>query len=551
MIRPEDDARINRMTVALRLSRDSSCILLVSFNNELLRRDVEAELKRRLESEGFSFRELRIAGDGYRNLPAMLVDMKPQPDDVFLIYDLRKILPEVLEYLNYRREDFVEHKISAIFWLDEPTLTEIARKAPDFWAFRSLPALEFKADRLQDAELPSQAEFSGGLTYSTRGELEDMIALREELLKDYLRNRPQNQSTIARLYNELAELYFYKAQFDRAMDSVQKALELYREIEDREGEASALSNLGGVLKDLGDLEGAKENWEHALKIDEGVYGPDHPSVARDVSNLGIVLQDLGDLEGAKENYERALKIDEGMYGPEHPNVAIRVSNLGSVLQDLGDLEGAKENYERALKIGEDVYGPEHPSVAIRVNNLGSVLHDLGDLEGAKEHFQRALKIGEDVYGPEHPSVAIRVNNLGSVLHDLGDLEGAKEHYERALKIDEGVYGPDHPSVARDVNNLGGIFYDLGNLKDAKENLQRALKIDEGIYGPDHPSVARRANNLGMMLEELGDLEGARENYERALGIFERHLGSDHPYTKGVRRSLQSLLDSQTSKAPVE
>ena len=85
------------MTVALRLSKERACILLVAFNDEILRQDVEAELKERLEVEGFNFREFRVTDDEYRNLPIMLVDMNPQPEDIFLIYDLRKALPEVLE----------------------------------------------------------------------------------------------------------------------------------------------------------------------------------------------------------------------------------------------------------------------------------------------------------------------------------------------------------------------------------------------------------------------------------------------------------------------
>ena len=44
MIRPEDEAKISQMTTALRLSREKACILLVSFNDELLRRDIEAEI---------------------------------------------------------------------------------------------------------------------------------------------------------------------------------------------------------------------------------------------------------------------------------------------------------------------------------------------------------------------------------------------------------------------------------------------------------------------------------------------------------------------------
>jgi len=88
---------------------------------------------------------------------------------------------------------------------------------------------------------------------------------------------------------------------------------------------------------------ARANIDRALKIDEMVYGPEHPSVARDINNLGDVLWELGDLAGARANFERALKIDEAVYGPEHPNVAIRVSNLGSVLRDLGDM-GARINF---------------------------------------------------------------------------------------------------------------------------------------------------------------------------------------------------------------
>ncbi len=401
MIRPEDEQKIKRIVVALRLSKERACILLVAFNDEILRQDVEAELKERLESEGFNFREFRVTDGKYRNLPIMLVDMKPQPEDIFLIYDLRKALPEVLEYLNYRREDFVEHNISAIFWLDEPTLTKIARKAQDFYAFRSLPVFEFKVDRSGDMAARAQATLGGEITFATRQELDDKLVVREELLSDYLEKMPEALSTIAGLHNELGELYRHKARYDEALASCQEALRLYRQMEDRTGEANALDNTGGVLRDLGDLDGAKENYQRALEIGEAVYGKDHPTAAGHINNLGNVLRDLGDLEGAKEHFERALAIAEEVYGKDHPDVATVVGNLGVVLLILGDLEGAKEHFERALTIREELYGKDHPNVATSVNNLGNVLESLGDLEGAKEHFERALDIVERHLGADH------------------------------------------------------------------------------------------------------------------------------------------------------
>jgi hypothetical protein len=52
-------------------------------------------------------------------------------------------------------------------------------------------------------------------------------------------------------------------------------------------------NLGGVLRRLGDLQGARAQYERALAIGEAALGPDHATVATIRSNLGTVLQDLG------------------------------------------------------------------------------------------------------------------------------------------------------------------------------------------------------------------------------------------------------------------
>ena len=93
-----------------------------------------------------------------------------------------------------------------------------------------------------------------------------------------------------------------------------------------------MNNLGGVLWELGDLEGARGCFERALGIDEAVYGQDHPNVATGVNNLGMVFKDLGDLEGARENYERALGICRRVYGEEHPKTQ-------TVLRSLKTLEG--------------------------------------------------------------------------------------------------------------------------------------------------------------------------------------------------------------------
>jgi hypothetical protein len=52
----------------------------------------------------------------------------------------------------------------------------------------------------------------------------------------------------------------------------------------------------------------------------------------------MVLKDLGDLAGARAAYERALVIDEAAFGLHHPEVATDLWNLGTVLQKQGEIQ---------------------------------------------------------------------------------------------------------------------------------------------------------------------------------------------------------------------
>ena len=68
-------------------------------------------------------------------------------------------------------------------------------------------------------------------------------------------------------------------------------------------------------------------FQRALTIAEANLEPSDPTIASLGSHLGIVLRDLGDLDGAKTQLERALAIAEAALGPNHPNVAAIAANL--------------------------------------------------------------------------------------------------------------------------------------------------------------------------------------------------------------------------------
>ncbi|GAH67281.1 unnamed protein product, partial [marine sediment metagenome] len=142
-----------------------------------------------------------MSRNGERNLPLLLKGLKPKPNKIFFIHDLKKALPKdplerkqlpaVLQYLNYRREDFVDAKISALFWLDKPTLQLLAKRTPDFWAFRNL-VVEFVEDEERLLFMESRSVLPDVFRYSSKQEIEQKIKLRKKVLGDYLKNKPDD-----------------------------------------------------------------------------------------------------------------------------------------------------------------------------------------------------------------------------------------------------------------------------------------------------------------------------------------------------------------------
>ena len=286
------------------------------------------------------------------------------------------------------------------------------------------------------------------------------------------------------------------------------------------------------------LEEAKKEAQRYLAWAE--YNQNIKETGSACTALGEILYASGNFNDARSYFERALKIDEGIFGLNHPKVAIDINNLGNVKQILGDFAGAYKHFVRAIAIFQTVYGDNHPSVATLTNNLGLLLLDKGDFSEARKHFERALAIDENIYGPNHSNIARDANNLGLALRSLGEIDGARACFDRALAIDEAVYGKEHPNVAIEINNLARIFWMLGDFKQAKAYMERALATDTAAYGPNHPSVARDYNNLGGIMKDMGDIKGARTYLEKALSIYRISLGENSPDTKNAAANLAAL-----------
>jgi len=272
--------------------------------------------------------------------------------------------------------------------------------------------------------------------------------------------QPNNPNLYNQKYVVLSDLKRYK----EAAAAINKAIEL-------SPRAAFYNNRGNVRNELGDKQGAIDDYNQAIKI--------NPNYANAYYNRGNVRDDLGDKQGAIDDYNLAIKIN--------PNYALAYNNRGNARADLGDKPRAIDDFNQAIKF--------NPNYALAYSNRGTVRYELGDKPGAIDDFNQAIKF--------NPNYANAYYNRGNVRADLGDKPRAIDDFNLAIKI--------NPNLAQAYNNRGVVRDELGDKPGAIDDYTQAIKFN--------PNLAQAYGNRAYVYYQLGDKQKAREDLQRAAQLF--------------------------------
>lgn len=474
MINSTDEFKIKEMVNMLRHKKEKACIILISSNDEHLRQEVETRLSGQLEKDGFSLRKVTLTRDSNKNLPLMLREMNPQANDIFYIYGFKQTLPEdflegkewpaSFQYLNYRREDFVEKSISAVFWLDKPTWIGIAQRAPDFWAFRTM-VREFERKEKEIAVEDERLDFESYGCESLE-ELNEEINFKKEMLADYEAKRPEDVVTRANLCLEIGELFHHKDEYKEAKTYCQKGLELFRESKDKKGEATCLGHLGAIERVIGNLDIALDYHQKALRIDKEIgYSQDK---VMELQRIGRIYATKGEVEKADEYHQQALEIarDTGFLLGEGGVL----SYMGVISLIKGELEKTLEYSQNALSIFRRV--GYHQGEVNSLSLLGVTWGKKEDWKKALRYLQEGLELAEKI-GYLRGTASI-LRDIGRIYQHQGDLDQALKYYEKALQTARGIGYLQ--GQAESLSNIAVVNMRKGNDLEAAANKKEAVTI---------------------------------------------------------------------------
>ncbi len=403
------DERIEILTRELELAVkwQRPCILLVLYSSEYVRSDVEAALENYLFDLGQRAVRLQLKDQRTESVVSFLREFKDPANAVFMVHGLHWAASDqadVYSILNLQREFFVERQIRAVFWLTQNEIVNIARFAPDFWAYRHR-VIEFtespKAERLLQEALESAWQGTGEYA----GQYEDTdakISLRESLLTE-LPDGEEATSLRANLLLTLSILNWRKGDFEKAGEQLQEALKVSSRIQDHWFEAECYNALAFIKTSTGHTDEAIDAYKQAIHL-----APDQIFAW---NNLGNLCARISRNDEAMFAFRKAIECN-----PKDP---IAWNGLASLYFNMGYMDDAIAAYRKAIQY--------LPGLAQPWNGLGDVYASMGRADEALKAYHQSIELNKQYITPW--------TGLGVLYAKQDRYREAARAYQRALELD--------------------------------------------------------------------------------------------------------------------
>lgn len=330
-----------------------------------------------------------------------------------------------------------------------------------------------------------------------------------------------------------------------AEEAGRAALAIFRELDDKAGEARAHRELGYVRWVNRDYAAALEANLQALWIHRELGH--RRAEAGDAGNIANVYRGMRDFDSAIRWNEEALRIDREI--GDKLGESFRLNSMAGIQRERGDFEASLSLHLKSLEITREIGAAKNLQVNGRVN-CGTLYLALGDTEAALEHFRAAVRLSQETGYTRDEGYSLM--SVGAALEQAGDASGAADTYRRAIELLQRAY--EESEISKELHGkadaltlLGTVLHrSLDRLEEARNAYEEAAAIYRKL------GEGRRLRKLLMNLAGLrwgtGDAKRSARDYEEALDLAREQDESAHEAAalaslSVVYRDLERLRDS--------
>lgn len=350
-----------------------------------------------------------------------------------------------------------------------------------------------------------------------------------------------------------ADLLYYSAneqfqvnEFQEAARLWQRALKLYVQIDNQQGEMASLFSLGITSSYLEKYDEAVVFYENSFSIANDIE--DRKQVLNITKVLGVTYLILREYEKADTASLQFLDAFNTLTLSEQQQEFDSISELGLQYNDNAQYKQAINLYQKALEIAVETSDLYKESKIL--HRLGVSYGNLAEYEQAIVSLERSLKIARRLAETEREAYVLV--SLARTYRQLFKDEQAAFFIDQAAEAANNIEKPE--DKADFFGYLGNIYRDFENYEKGIILLQRSIDIHRKIN--NLAGEAGSLLNLGNAYAVIGEYEKSAIVREQSLLIFREigdrhmeahllnHLGSTYnasgQYEKAIRMLMQSL-----------
>ncbi len=314
-------------------------------------------------------------------------------------------------------------------------------------------------------------------------------AQRYELI---LKGLPTNTPLTAMICYNLGRTYMRLMEWERATETLFKAMDIQRLSGKEKDLANTYNSLGIVTLKKGDRETVTLYLEECVNLAKKAGSSQLEGAA--LGNLGLVYYLRGNMKKALQSYEAAIKIQQKL--GNRPWEAKYLSNQGLIYQLQGKLGQALQAYNKALVINRETGNRKEE--AGNLGNIGVIYNFQRRFEEALNSYNAALKIHREL-GPRSEE-AKDLGNIGIVYQSQGRLDDALSVHKESLQIHK-VSG-NLRGEAKDLNNIAVIYQTQGRLVEALAAYEEAHNLFLFLKSTIELEVVKQ--NIARIKDQLGE-----------------------------------------------
>ena len=337
----------------------------------------------------------------------------------------------------------------------------------------------------------------------------------------------------AQALNSIGYLYDFLCDYPKALEFMQKSLNLNTELGNKERIAVNLSNIGGIYWCLSDYTHSFECFQKSLEICRELG--DKMRIAINLGNLGNVYWNLSNYQSALEYYRESLSITQEIGNKE--GISSNLNNIGNLYWKLQDYPLALEYHQKALAIDEELGRKE--GIASNLTNMGGIYYYLENQTLALEYHSKSLAMYEELGRKD--GIAKNLSNIGTLHQKMADYPAAFEYFYKSLALHEELGMKE--GMAMLYHNIGALYFDQNyeghDIEKAESFFLKAISLNEELGIKHHLYENHRT---------IANLYSGEKRWEEAYRHLEKFTEIEREVQSDEVRKMASNFDFERQTA---